>query len=298
MEVFLVDTAGILWLIWYEVTRMRLNVKYEFLIAAIISVAAYFPLHGQNLSIVPSSGSDGQYDQVIPVNDSTSRPGTSQAQAPPSTLPTPGNTRPQNSDSKDTQSKRIFWIIPNYRAVSADTFLPPESPKEKFKLATQDSFDYSSFVLAGLLAGYGQATNSTREFQQELSGYGRYYWHSFVDEAVGNYFTEAIMPLATHEDPRYYTLGHTHGTVLHRTAYAVSRLAITRTDSGSETFNFSEIVGNALGAGVSNAYYPRQERTWGSNADKWAVQIGIDGIADILKEFWPDIRRDLFRKKQ
>ena len=156
----------------------------------------------------------------------------------------------------------------------------------------------AELLLAGLLAGYGQATNSTREFQQELSGYGRYYWHSFVDEAVGNYFTEAIMPLATHEDPRYYTLGHTHGTVLHRTAYAVSRLAITRTDSGSETFNFSEIVGNALGTGVSNAYYPRQERTWGSNADKWAVQIGIDGIADILKEFWPDIRRDLFRKKQ
>ncbi len=213
-------------------------------------------------------------------------------------MPTPGNTTPQNSDSKDTQSKRILWIIPNYRAVSADTFLPPESAKEKFKLATQDSFDYSSFVLAGLLAGYGQATNSTPEFQQELSGYGRYYWHSFVDEAVGNYFTEAIMPLATHEDPRYYTLGHTHGTVLHRTAYAVSRLVITRTDSGSETFNFSEIVGNALGAGVSNLYYPRQERTWGSNADKWAVQIGIDGIADILKEFWPDIRRDLSRKKQ
>src|ERR1700688_70196 len=98
MEVFLVDTARILWLIWYEVTRMRLHVKYEFMIAVIISLAAYFPLHGQNLSLVPSSGSDGQYDQVIPVNDSTSGPGTSQAQAPPSTLPTPGNTTPQNSN--------------------------------------------------------------------------------------------------------------------------------------------------------------------------------------------------------
>jgi hypothetical protein len=63
MEVFLVDTAGILWLIWYEVARMRLNVKYEFLIAVIILVAVYFPVHGQNLPMVPSSGSDGQYNQ-------------------------------------------------------------------------------------------------------------------------------------------------------------------------------------------------------------------------------------------
>lgn len=151
-------------------------------------------------------------------------------------------------------------------------------------------------MLAGLLAGYGQATKATPEFRQGLAGYGRYYWHSFVDEAIGNYFTEAIVPVATHEDPRYYTLGHLRGNVLHRTAYAISRLAVTRTDSGAETFNFSEIVGNALGAGASNLYYPRQERTWSRNADKWAVQIGIDGIADILKEFWPDIRRGISRK--
>ncbi len=210
----------------------------------------------------------------------------------------PSSATPQQSDdSSPQQSKRILWIIPNYRAVSAGTYLPPQTAKEKFKLATDDSFDYSSFVLAGLLAGYSQATNATPEFQQELSGYGRYYWHSFVDEAVGNYFTEAIIPLATHEDPRYYTLGNDHGA-LHRTAYAISRLVVTRTDAGGRSFNFSEIVGNALGAGVSNAYYPAQERTLGNNADKWATQIGIDGIANLLKEFWPDIRHSVLREKQ
>jgi hypothetical protein len=198
-----------------------------------------------------------------------------------------------NDDSEAKQPKRILWIIPNYRAVSANTQLPPLALKNKFWLATQDSFDYSSFIAAGMLAGSSQAKNSTPEFGQGGAGFGRYYWHSFTDQAVGNYFTEAIVPAATRQDPRYYTLGH--GGFFRRTGYAVSRLLITRTDSGGRAFNFSEIVGNGAGAGISDLYYPRKERTWTKTGQKWVTQIGLDGFFNVLKEFWPDIDRAVFR---
>lgn len=204
----------------------------------------------------------------------------------------PGAPQAQDA-SEGKQSKRILWIIPNYRAVNANTQLPPLPLKGKFWLATQDSFDYSSFVLAGVLAGIGQARNSTPEFHQGAAGYGRYYWHSFVDQAVGNYFTEALVPAATHEDPRYYTLGH--GGFFRRTGYAVSRLLVTRTDSGGRRFNFSEIAGNGAGAAASNLYYPSQERTWTKTQQKWVTQVGIDGVFNIFKEFWPDINHIVFR---
>ena len=164
------------------------------------------------------------------------------------------------STAEVKQSKRILWIFPNYRAVSADTQLPPLSLKDKFWLATQDSFDYSSFISAGMLAGVSQANKSYREFGQGAKGYGRYFWHAVADQAVGNYMTEAIVPAVTHEDPRYYALGH--GGFFKRTGYAVSRLLVTRTDSGRGTFNLSEIVGNGAGAGISDLYYPSRERTW------------------------------------
>ena len=219
-------------------------------------------------------------------------------QSPSSSSSLPSTPQDQSSqrksDSQEKQSARILGVIPNYRAVSADEKLPPLSFKGKFKLATEDSFDYSSLLVAGFTAGISQAKNQTPEFHQGGAGYARYFWHSFADQAVGNYFTEFIVPYATHEDPRYYTRGH--GGFIKRTGYAVSRLFVTRNDSGGETFNFSEIVGNGAAAGVSDLYYPRQERTWTKTGQKWATQVGLDGVFNVLKEFWPDIRHGVFRR--
>jgi len=214
--------------------------------------------------------------------------------SPAGVQPRPLPDAPQPVSTEGNQTKRILWVIPNYRAVGADVQLPPLSLKSKFVLASQDSFDYSSLVFAGFMAGIGQAGKSTPEFRQGGVGYSRYLWHSFADQAVGNYFTEFIVPSVTHEDPRYYT--RFHGGVLRRTVYALDRLAITRTDFGGKSINFSEIVGNGAGAGVACLYYPRGERTWTKTGQRWVTQISIDGISNVVKEFWPDIRHHVFRQ--
>src|ERR1700730_13772780 len=93
----------------------------------------------------------------------------------------PDAPTPQADADGGKQTKRILGIVPNFRAVSANTKLPPMSPKEKLLTATQDSFDYSSLFIPAFLAGYSQATNQTPELHQSAAGYARYYWHSFVD---------------------------------------------------------------------------------------------------------------------
>jgi hypothetical protein len=193
------------------------------------------------------------------------------------------------------QTKRILFIVPNFRSVSADVKLPPLTPEQKLKLTLQDSFDYSSFIYVGITAGIGQLGKSYPEFHQGAAGYGRYYWHSFADAVGANAFTEFIVPVATHEDPRFYTMGH--GGFGRRTWYSASRLIITRTDDANETFNFSEIVGAGAAAGISNLYYPSQTRTWTKTGQKWLTQVGIDGISNIAKEFWPDINQHLLGNK-
>ena len=261
--------------------RSTLNLVMKSL-AFILSVFCTIAVTSAQGLLLPSAPAD-QSASSAPKSEADFK----EEQQPQPTAPALDPGTQSGVDPQAHQTKRILWVIPNYRAVSAATYLPPLSAGRKFLLATQDSFDYSAFILAGMLAGYGQATNSYPEFRQGAPGYGRYYWHSFADQGVGNYFTEAILPSVFRQDPRYYTLGH--AGFFRRTGYALSRLVITKTDSGGTAFNVSELLGNAMGAGLSDAYYPRQERTWGKTGAKWGTQIGVDGIANVLKEFWPDI---------
>ena len=221
------------------------------------------------------------------------------APAPAANSTTDATTKPTDAANPEgeygKQPKRILWVIPNYRAVSANEKLPPLSFKGAMWLATQDTFDYSSFIFVGALAGVSMAGKSQPTFGQGAEGYGKYYWHTFVDGAIENYMTEAIVPAATREDPRYYTMGK--GGFVKRTGYAVSRLLVTRTNSGKSTFNLSEIVGAGAAAGIGNTYYPAEYNPWVKTYQRWGTQVGLDGVFNVLKEFWPDIDQAVFHGK-
>jgi hypothetical protein len=218
----------------------------------------------------------------------------------PAPQPSDSTAAPQDKDKKDDdegkQTKRMFGVVPNFAAVSAHTQLPPLSTHEKFSLAAHDSLvDYSSFTWAGILAAQAMALNSDPELGSGFAGYGRYYWRTFADGVSGTFFTEAIIPALMHEDPRYYTLGQ--GGFFRRTGYAISRAFVAKTDSGRTRFNTSEVVGNALEAGLSNAYYPPQERGFSQTTRNWGTQMESAVLNHIVQEFWPDIRKKVLRQK-
>jgi hypothetical protein len=211
---------------------------------------------------------------------------------PSSTHAKPNAETPPN---EGRQTKRILYIMPNFRAVSTDQRLPPQTVEEKFKTATLDSVDYSSLIFVAIQAGIAEARNSTPEFRQGAAGYARYYWHTYADYADENLWVEFIFPATLHQDSRYYTLGR--GGFPKRLAYSFSRLAITRTDSGHETFNASEIFGAGAAAGISSLYYPSQERTFTKTYQLWLTNILIDGASSIFKEFWPDINNKFIHQE-
>ena len=106
--------------------------------------------------------------------------------------------------------------------------------------------------------------------------------------------TEGVFPSVLHEDPRYFKL--TQGGFFQRTRYAISRIFVTRTDAGRTQFNYSEIAGNAMAAGISNLYYPAENRTAPNALAKWGTGVAVDTFYNLMWEFWPDIRRKFSRK--
>jgi len=258
--------------------------------ASTIAAPARFTLGATLLALALccSSTSHAQQLAFSTSNDFVFLAAAPEAQA--STAQTPAQ-QPASDEHEDGQQKRILGIIPNFRSVNADVHLPPQSVHEKFITATDDSFDYSSIFIPLAVAGYDYARNNTPEFGKGGVGYGRYLWHSAVDQTSENYFVEFIVPVITHEDTRYYSLGR--GGFLKRSGYSLSRAVITRTDSGGRSFNYSEVVGAGAAAGLSNLYYPSPERTFTNTGEQWATSVGIDALSFMVKEFSPDITHAL-----
>lgn len=206
--------------------------------------------------------------------------------ADPPAVPQPGQTQ-------EPPDKRVFGVLPNYRTANDTGVYTPITVKQKFIIASKDSFDYPLLLLAGAIAGLGQLTDQNPSFGQGLAGYGRRLGTGYADQAIGNMMTEAIFPTFLHEDPRYFRRGY--GSKWSRAWYAATRVFVTRTDQGNWRFNYSEVLGNATAVAISNSYYP-DDRNAVDNATKLAEQIGIDSVSQVLKEFWPDIKHRLFQR--
>jgi hypothetical protein len=207
-------------------------------------------------------------------------PQSQRADAPvtASSQPTPDPSVPKDD--------RILWTLPNYLTVEHASSLPPLTPGGKFKLIAKDTFDPVTFGFTGLEAGINQASNTNPTFGQGLKGYSKRYGLAFADNAIGNFMTSAVFPIALHQDPRFYQMGS--GGFLHRAWYAGTRVLVTRSDAGTTQCNYSEFFGNAMAAAISNAYHPGP-RTLGSNINIWATQMAWDAVSYEMKEFWPDL---------
>jgi hypothetical protein len=203
--------------------------------------------------------------------------------------------RPANPSSGTQQTNRMLWIVPNFAAVSPGVKFTPMTPKQKFWMATEDSFDYSSFVWTAVLTFQSYELNEYPELGSGGVAYGRYYWRGMVDGISNSYFSEAIVPVLTHEDARYFTLGH--GGVFKRLGYALTRVVATYDDSGHNTFNCGEVCGDFASAALSTAYYPPQERGIVKISEGWGTQLESAALNNIAKEFWPDIRKYVFHKQ-
>jgi hypothetical protein len=211
-----------------------------------------------------------------------------------------------------TSNDRLFLALPNFLTLENAGNVPPLTTAQKFKVVARGSFDKIEFPWYGVLAGISQAENSEPGYGQGWEGYGKRYASAFADGTIENFMTSAVFPSLLRQDPRFFQ--SSEGGFARRTEYAVSRIFVTRTDSGHSQFNYSEILGSAVSAAIStNTYHPRafittrfdpttgtliyvhnaSSRTLPNTASVWGTQVLYDTITIVIKEFWPDIHRKM-----
>lgn len=184
---------------------------------------------------------------------------------------------------------RMFKVLPNYKTIN-DPGQPVValSVGEKFALV-EHYFDPFTFAFTSITSGVEQLTDEKGSYGQGTLGYAKRYGADFTDGFTNELFVTGVFPALLHEDPRYYRLGHGNGWK--RTAYALSRILIARSDSGNTRVNASEFLGNIASGALSMTYYPQNERSVSGVFTRMSVEIGYDSLFNVMKEFYPDIKR-------
>lgn len=189
---------------------------------------------------------------------------------------------------------RILGVIPNYTTVSPDQAVKPMTRKEKWALFARETTDPFNLVGAAMGTATSQAANSTPRYGEGGAALAERFGAAVADITTQNFFTDFVLAPLLHQDLRYFRRGPGH-SVPSRVVYAMTRVAVTRQDSGRSAPNVSFLLGMAMGIALSNAYYPRQSIGGAATAMRFQSSVTGAVLSNLLPEFWPDVRQKLMR---
>ncbi|MDR3701369.1 MAG: hypothetical protein P4L56_17105 [Candidatus Sulfopaludibacter sp.] len=193
--------------------------------------------------------------------------------------------------------ERILKVIPDYQTVE-DThrLIAPMTAKQKWNLAWKEVIDPFNNASAVLAAAMSQAGNETPKYGEGGAAYAKRVGAAIGDFGSQNFLSAGVFACLLHQDPRYFRRGPESGVVA-RALYSVSRIFVTRQDSGRNAFNASNILGMAAGIGASNLYYPGGSRTGAVMLSRVGTSLTGDVMGNLMSEFWPDLQKKFLQKK-
>ena len=196
---------------------------------------------------------------------------------------------------KEEEKQRIGGVVPDFNVVM-NGHAVPLSPGQKFNIAFHSMIDPYTIGLAVLGGGYGEITDDHTGYGHGPAGYFKRFGAAYADNIDGTFIGNAVLPSVLHQDPRYYRKGT--GSIKSRIVYSALTTFICHGDNGKRQFNTSNVLGNFIAGGISNAYYPADERGIALTIEN-ATTVTLEGtVGAQLLEFSPDVTNYLKRRRQ
>jgi hypothetical protein len=184
---------------------------------------------------------------------------------------------------KVEEKQRVLGVLPNFY-VSYIPNAAPLNPKQKFELAWKMVVDPVTLFVVGGLAGVQQAQNHFVGYGQGAQGYAKRFGANYADTVSSTFIGGAILATLLKQDPRYFYKGT--GSTRSRILYAIANSVICKGDNRRWQPNYSNVLGNLASGGISNLYYPAQDRNGAElTFENAALGIGAGSITNLLQEF-------------
>jgi hypothetical protein len=230
----------------------------------------------QKQEIAPAPSPTAESNKTAPVQS-----GTNQAET-------------EEEIRKREESQRILGVVPMF-GVTNRHHPPPLTSGQKFHLFVKGTVDPFNWAAIGVQAGISQAQNSFPQYGQGAAGYGKRFGAALADSTSSGLFANFVYPVLLKEDPRYFRSGE--GTIKRRIGYSLAQEFVGHKDSGGRTVNWSNILGGFSAGGLSNLYYPSNDRGFSLTMSRVGISFLYGSAGGIVSEFWPDIDRAVFHRK-
>lgn len=174
---------------------------------------------------------------------------------------------------------------------TASEFTPMTS-SERLRQYMLSLTSTESVFRAASSAGIRQAENSPKEWGGGAEGYGFRVGDAFAQHVIRGTLQYGVSAML-HEDNRYFHSGETG--FFRRAKYAVKSTFMARHDNGQQYLSASRLSGAVGTSFISRVWQPRSTNSAGDGAVRLGVSLGTDAGYNVLREFWPDLKRH-FRK--
>ena len=159
----------------------------------------------------------------------------------------------------------------------------------KFQTFVNEARSPLTLGAVGVNAAITRETDSEHVTPGARPGLTTLYKEALIQKESSAFFGRYLYPSLLKQDPRYYP--STNASFLGRATYAVSRILITRRDSGERTPNTSYFLGVLTSVAIATAYRPYWARSASSTFKTFGSTIGGDAGINLFHEFRPEIRQ-------
>ena len=187
----------------------------------------------------------------------------------------------------------VFGVLAGGVTVRAAQIDTPLSPSEKATERVKRMVNPVTMVYSLAGAGIGQWRDEPPAWGQGAGGVGRRFAAS-----QGWKITQNTIALGLDTtfglDPRFHPSRESR--MWPRLRGAMLQTVVAYTDSGGRVFNYSK-VGSSYGASfLANSWFPAHSNGAGDALERGTIGLGLNTASNVTKEFWPDIRRKVFRR--
>jgi hypothetical protein len=172
----------------------------------------------------------------------------------------------------------------------------PLTTRQKFDVFIHSTYSPRTFANAAIdeAADRAKGNHLNREYETGFRGIGQRYGINLATNETDVFFQRFLFPTVFKQDPRYFR--NPDLPFFQRALYAMSRVLVTRTDSGGQTFNSSRILSIAASRAVADLYVPGERQGMHPIASCVSFTLLRDAGMNLAHEFWPDLRRKFLHR--